>query len=386
MENKRQSLELSEIFSEYKEEFLSKNKLVYQQEKALNDIINCRSSVLGGHKKKCEVCGYTQNSYNSCRNRHCPKCQFTKQAQWVDKLKSKLLPVRHFHLVFTIPGCLHKLFYINQKIAYGLLFKASAEALDVCARDTKHLGAQTGAVSVLHTWGQSLTYHPHIHMIVPSGGLSEDGVEWISTSKKFFLPVKVLSAVFRGILSKYLENAIQNKEMTLPEEIKGFEELKKQIYAKKWVVYAKSPFATPERIIEYLGNYTHRVAISNHRLVSLEDGKVTFKYKNYRTFTKGLMTLDVFEFIKRFLKHILPNGFYKIRYYGILAQSNAKAKLEKCFEIFDSGTYLPAFEGLPAVEIFKSLTGKPVGICPHCGKGRLIAVPLSCGIKKKRPG
>ena len=385
MENKRQSLELSQIFSEYKEEFLRENTLVSQQEKALNDIINCRSAILGGHIKKCDQCGYTQNSYNSCRNRHCPKCQFTKQVKWVDKLKSKLMPVRHFHLVFTIPRCLHKLFYINQKTAYGLLFKASAEALDVCARDPKYLGAQTGAVSVLHTWGQSLTYHPHIHMIVPAGGLSEDGVEWISTSKKFFLPVKVLSVVFRGILSRLIENAIQNKEITLPEDIKKFEELKKQIYAKKWVVYAKSPFATPERIIEYLGNYTHKVAISNHRLVALKDGKVFFKYKNYRTFTKGVINLDVIEFIKRFLMHILPNGFYKIRYYGILAQSNAKTKLEKCLSILDAQTYLPAFEGLPAVDIFKALTGKSAELCPHCGKGRLVAVAFSC-VAKKKPG
>jgi predicted RNA-binding Zn-ribbon protein involved in translation (DUF1610 family) len=376
--NQRQEIELSDIFLRYKEEYLEQNKLCPTQQKAFTDILSCRTSTLGGHIDKCEKCGYEKPAYNSCRNRHCPKCQYTRQIQWVDKLKSNLLPKRHFHIVFTIPGCLHKLFYINQKQAYSLLFKASNQALKVCASNPKYLGAQTGAVSVLHTWGQTLTYHPHIHMIVPAGGLSEDGMEWINTSKKFFLPVKVLSALFRGILSRLLEESICKEEIKLPEDIESYEYLKKQIYAKKWVVYAKSPFASPQRVIEYLGNYTHRVAISNHRIISVKNHKVTFRYKNYRTGNmSGIISLDVMEFIKRFMQHILPSGFCKIRYFGILSQRNLKSRLQDCFSLFDTETYLPAFEGLSAFEIFKSLTGMSSFYCPKCGNGRMKPRPVA---------
>ncbi len=384
MKNQRQDIELADILLKYKDEFINKNNLCAQQIKAIEDITTCRTSVLGGHISQCDQCGYQHQSYNSCRNRHCPKCQFIKQVQWVDRLKSNLLPHRHFHLVFTIPQCLHKLFYINQSKAYSLLFKSSAEALKICAANPKYLGAQTGAVAVLHTWGQALTYHPHIHMIVPAGGLSEDGMEWVRSSKDYFLPVKVLSALFRGILSKYIENAVSKGQINLPDDIDNFAQLRKRIYARKWVVFAKSPFATPERVIEYLGNYTHRVAISNHRILSMENGKVTFRYKNYRTgIPNGNMTLDVFEFMKRFMRHILPTGFYKIRYFGILAQCNAKSKLEECFSLLNLDSFLPILEGLPAVEVYQKVTGRNTAFCPQCGQGRMIPMPI---LKKVQPG
>lgn len=383
MKNQRQDIELSDILIKYKDEFLSKNKLCPQQINVIEDIIKCRTSELGGHISQCNQCGHKRQSYNSCRNRHCPKCQFIKQVQWVDKIKSKLLPIRHFHLVFTIPQFLHKLFYINQSVAYSLLFKASAEALTVCASNPKYLGAQTGAVSILHTWGQALTYHPHIHMIVPAGGLSEDGMEWIPSSKKYLFPVKVLSGLFRGILNKYLEEAISNGKIKLPDDV-SYSQLKKQIYSKAWVVFAKSPFATADRVVEYFGNYTHRVAISNHRILSIKDGRVTFRYKNYRTGNlQDAITLDVMEFIKRFVRHILPSGFYKIRYTGILSSINIKTKLEECFTILDISSYIPNYEGLTSLEVFQDFIGLNISFCPKCKKGRMICLPIE---KKLQPG
>ncbi len=276
MENKKQNIELADILSKYKEDFLASHQLCPEQTKAYESIINCRTPELGGHIEKCDHCGHTRHAYNSCRNRHCPKCQFVKQVQWVDKLKANLPPVRYFHLVFTIPQCLHKTFYINQSVAYSLMFKAAGEALRICAANPKFLGAQTGAVAVLHTWGQMLTYHPHIHMIVPAGGLSQDGIEWIPSGKKFLLPVKVLSGLFRGILSRLMGQTVDNNKLKLPDDTENFEQLKKLMYAKKWVVYAEKPFAGPERVIQYLGRYTHRVAISNSSLIADKDGKITF--------------------------------------------------------------------------------------------------------------
>lgn len=378
MENKKQSTELANIFGRHWEDFFKKHNLCHEQAKAYEAIVSCRTSVLGGHTDRCDHCGHIRQSYNSCRNRHCPKCQYIKQVQWVDKLKANLIPVRYFHIVFTIPQCLHKAFYINQSAAYSLMFKAAGEALRICAANPKYLGAQTGSVAVLHTWGQTLTYHPHIHMIVPAGGLSEDGMEWIPSGRKFFLPVKVLSQLFRGLLCRLTGDAVSKNKIRLPDDLNSFDQLKNLIYAKPWVVYAKNPFAGPERVIEYLGNYTHRVAISNHRIIEEIDGKVTFRYKDYRTGkTSNQMTLDAEEFIMRFLRHVLPCGFYKIRYFGLLAQCNAKSKLETCFDLIEAEAFLPQLEGLPARDVWQIITGKNPSVCPSCGKGKMIPVTLS---------
>ncbi len=378
MENKKQNIELADILSKYKEDFLASHQLCPEQTKAYESIINCRTPELGGHIEKCDHCGHTRHAYNSCRNRHCPKCQFVKQVQWVDKLKANLPPVRYFHLVFTIPQCLHKTFYINQSVAYSLMFKAAGEALKICAANPKFLGAQTGAVAVLHTWGQMLTYHPHIHMIVPAGGLSQDGIEWVPSGKKFLLPVKVLSGLFRGILSRLIGQTVDNNKLKLPDDTENFEQLKKLMYAKKWVVYAENPFAGPERVIQYLGRYTHRVAISNSRLIADKDGKITFSYKDYRT--GGInreISLEAEEFIARFFRHILPCGFYKIRYFGIMAKCNAKTKLARCFDLIENEAFLPALEGLTGIEVWREITGKDPLICPHCKKGWLRPVTSS---------
>lgn len=378
MENKRHKKELADILSKYKEEYCKKYSLCPEQYKAYEAITNCRTAEMGGHVKYCEQCGYTQQAYNSCRNRHCPKCQYIKQAQWVDKLKASLIPVRYFHLVFTLPSCLHKTFYINQRIAYDLFFKAAAQALHQAAANPNYLDAQTGAVAVLHTWGQTLSYHPHIHMLVPAGGLSEDSMEWIPSGRKFVLPVKVLSTLFRGILCRKLTEVLVSNSIKLPDDIVDIAQLKNMIYAKPWVVYAKKPLAGAEKVIEYLGRYTHRVAITNQRILEEKEGIVTFRYKNYRTGKyHNKISLQAIDFIQRFLMHVLPSGFYKIRYFGILASCNARTKRQICFDLIESESYLPKLEGLNAMEVYSRISTKDPCLCPVCKKGYLIPIPLN---------
>lgn len=374
MENKRQIIELSDIFERNKEVFLSSPNLVGIQKKAFRDILNCRTERLGGHVRECNNCKTREQAYNSCRNRHCPKCQFVKKTKWVDKLASNLPPVKYFHLVFTVPDSLNTLFYLNQQKAYDLLFKATHETIMKTAENINYLGAKAGGVAILHTWGQSLVYHPHIHMIVPAGGLSEDGTEWIPSHKKFFLPVKVLSAIFRGILFRNFEKAIQKKEIKLTEEIRSIEILKQIWYKKKWVVYAKKPFAKPDNLINYLGNYTHRVAISNQRILKYIDGKVIFAYKDYKNAgLRKTMSLPEEEFIRRFLQHILPSGFRKIRYFGFMALRFLKRNLDKCVEILNKAVFLPALEGLNALEVVSFAINKDMTACKKCKQGRMRA-------------
>lgn len=386
MENSRQNIELADIFNKYGKMYLENHSLCPVQQKAFHDISQCRSAEIGGHVEKCDHCGHSRYAYNSCRNRHCPKCQYIKQVQWVDKLKANLPPARYFHLVFTIPECLHKLFYINQSQAYKLLFRASAQSLKTCAENPKFLGAQTGAVAVLHTWGQTLNYHPHIHMIVPSGGLSEDNMEWISSGREFFLPVKVLGGLFRGILCSFLENSLAKGKMKLPDNYNSFKQLKPLLYNKPWNVYAKKPFAGPDGVIEYLGKYTHRVAISNHRIVDEKDGRITFRCKDHNTgmFTKDI-TLEADEFIRRFMQHILPCGFYKIRYFGLMALCNAQTKTALCFELIGKEAFTPLLEGLNAQEIYREVTGKDQASCPICSKGKMRTI-LTIMNKERKPG
>ncbi len=386
MENNKQSIELADIFNKYGKAFIKGHTLCNDQSKAFEAIRDCRTSKLGGHAHMCDHCGHTRYSYNSCRNRHCPKCQFTKQLQWTDRLKANLPPTRYFHLVFTIPRQLHKIFYLNQSTAYGLLFKAAALALKKCAANPRFLGAQTGAVAVLHTWGQTLTYHPHIHMIVPAGGLSEDEIEWVAASKKFFLPVKALSAVFRGILCRLLEAATLANKISLPNDIESFIKLKEKLYLKPWNVYCKKPFGSPDRVVDYLGRYTHRVAITNHRIISDDNEKITFRYKDYKTgIPNKRMTLGVNEFIMRFLRHILPCGFYKIRYFGFLALCNTGTKAALCFDLIDKETYLPCLEGLSATDIWRVCTNIDPACCPVCKKGLMRPIPF-IHEKNTKPG
>jgi hypothetical protein len=374
-ENKKQNIELGDIFRENAKGYMRHYQPCPVQQKALMAIINCRTATMGGHLQRCNNCPYARQAYNSCRNRHCPKCQFVKKAQWVDKLAGNLPATKHFHLVFTIPQCLHKLFYINQKTAYGLLFKAAGRALQQCARNPKYLGAKAGAVGILHTWGQTLTYHPHVHMIVPAGGLSEDGTEWIPSSRKFFLPVKVLSTVFRGILCKLLGEALAKGYIILPDDTGCFNDLRKLCYKNHWVVYAEKPFSCPDNLIRYLGNYTHRVAITNHRLIGYGKGKVVFQYKDYKSGgIRRKIALDTHEFMRRFMQHVLPSGFSKIRYFGFLALQSLKSSITQCGQAIGKTTDLPQLEGLSGYEVFRQITGKDPVCCPQCKAGKLIAV------------
>jgi len=378
MENKRQNLELAHVLANHAEDFLTKHQLCTDQKKAFNAIMTCRTSVLGGHISTCDSCGYTQQAYNSCRNRHCPKCQFIKQVQWIERLKASLPPIKYFHLVFTVPTCLHKILYINQSAGYSILFQSAWDALQKCLANPKFLGAQSGAVAVLHTWGQTLTYHPHIHMIVPAGGLSSDETEWVYSNPKYLVPVKVLSGVFRSVFSKRLNQAILKNQVKLPDDIADFDQLKVAMYAKKWVVYAEKPLSGPERVIEYLGKYTTRVAFTNSRLLSDTDGKITFAYKDYGMGGIGRqMSLDAGDFIARFFMHILPGGFYKIRYFGIMALCNMSTKLALCFTLLGETAWFPQLQGLTPAEVLRNVTGINPFICPQCKNGHMHLIPIN---------
>ena len=373
MENKRQKIEIADIFRDVADEFLNANKLCPEQKKAFEAIINCRTSVMGGNVHCCNNCGHKSQSYNSCRNRHCPKCQYLKQLKWVDKLAANLPPTKYFHVVFTIPHSLNKLFYLNQANAYKLLFKAAGNALIQTVANPDFLGAEAGAVGILHTWGQNLSYHPHIHMIVPAGGPTDDMEEWLNSNKKFFVPVKVLSKIFRGILYRLLEEAVDNENIILPDNIDDIKTLKDKCYQKNWVVYCEKPLSNSQSLINYLGNYTHRVAISNHRIIDYSNGKVKFYYKNYRQAGKKcIIELPVNEFIRRFLQHILPKRFCKIRYFGFMALCNMKTKLATCLELIAKPTFLPTLEGLSALEVIRDTIGKDLLICPKCKSGKML--------------
>lgn len=370
--NKRQRYEIGELLKVHSHELSQKYKLSFTQERAIVDLIKCRTAEIGGHALKCTDCGHSEHAYNSCRNRHCPKCQFVKQAQWVDKLKSSLPATRYFHIVFTLPQALHKLFYVNQKCCYSILLNAAIKSVKQVAGSKGGIGAEVGGIALLHTWGQALTYHPHVHMLVPAGGLSEDRMEWIHANKKFFVPVKVLSKVFRGILCKLLEKGILKEEIFIHEN-NVWSELKDQLYKKNWNVYVKPALAGSEKVLEYLGRYTHRVAISNERITQATNQKVTFRVKDYRANSRVRnMELPVIEFLRRFLQHILPSGFYKIRYFGFMAQVNIGKLGKQVIAILEQCLFIPEFEGLSAMEVFHAIVGCDKNTCPVCHIGRLI--------------
>jgi hypothetical protein len=371
MENRPQNIELSEILAAHAETFLGSSNLCSTQRKSYQALMKCRTSSMGGHVSQCDQCGHKQIAYNSCRDRHCPKCQYIKKIQWVDRVAATLPPVRHFHIVFTIPQSLRTLFYINQDTAYNLLFKAAGQTLLQTAQNPDYLGARAGAVAILHTWTQTLLHHPHIHMIVPAGGLSEDMMEWIPSRKKFFAPVKAMSRQFRGILMRLIADALNKKQIKLPDN-ETFEALKKRCYATNWVVYCQRPFSDSESLIGYLGNYTHRVAISNSRITSYDGEKVQFRYKdNKKGGINRTMTLKAEEFVARFMQHILPKGFYKVRYFGFLALCNLSTQLQTCYELIGKETWYPVLQGLPALEVLRHVTGVDPLCCPVCQQGRM---------------
>jgi hypothetical protein len=339
----------------------------------MQTIEKCSTEQAGFHSFICDSCGYTNIAYNSCRNRHCPHCQWLKQEIWVDKAKSQLLPVKYVHLVFTIPEFLNEFVMINHKLMYEIIFEASWHALRKCA--DSYLGVQTGALSVLHTWGQNLSLHPHVHMLVPAGGLDTDGMQWIASNKKFFLPVRALSKIFRARVMFLFFAAFFNKTLKIPESRDKrnlVEELKKLANEKDWVVHSEKTRLKPFKVIKYLGRYIQRVAISNHRIESVDRQKVCFSYKDYADKGKRkMMALSPMEFIRRFMLHILPERFCKIRYYGILSIRNRKTKLIQCFALIDKVQLPPQFAGLNMMQILELLTGKDYSLCPCCKTGHM---------------
>jgi hypothetical protein len=291
----------------------------------------------------------------------------------VDKLKGRLIPGRYFHIVFSVPHLLNPLFYINQSLCYKLLFDAASQALQNAGRNPQFLGAETGAVAVLHTWGQTLSYHPHIHMLVPAGGLSEDGMEWSEAPKKFFVPVKALSAMFRGILIRLIKEQWDKNAFRLPDGFPVFSALKEKLYEKSWNVYSKKALGGINSVLAYLGRYTHRVAISNSRITNVENGQVTFRYKNYhKCGRQQVMTISCTEFARRFMMHVLPNGFYKIRYYGILATANIKTKRQQAIALIGKTIWQPILEGLNAYEVYRVLSETDPARCPKCKQGIMV--------------
>ncbi len=326
---KRPALEVADIIRALGAQFRQKYSTSRQQRRALGAIEHCRTATLGAHRERCDQCGEEVIAYNSCRNRHCPKCQGSAQTAWVDKQQADLLPVPYFHLVFTLPEELAPLALQNQRVIYDLLFHTAWDTLRTIAADPQHLGAQVAMVAVLHTWGQTLTHHPHLHCVVPGGGLSPDGARWIASGKKFFLPVKVLSRLFRRLFLTALQNAFEQGQLSFHGQLAElgqeprFGALLAELRRKQWVVYAKRPFGGPAQVLNYLGRYTHRVARSLHRLLKLEDGQVTFRWKDYRDGRQKLLTLGAEEFLRRFLLHILPDLFMRIRHYGLLSPPEA---------------------------------------------------------------
>lgn len=316
-----------------------RESLSWGQLKVLTAIARCRTAALGGHRDQCARCGYEAISYCSCRNRHCPKCQTNAREKWLRARERELLPVDYYHLVFSVPHALVPLIWQNKKVLFTLLFEATAMTLLEVAADPKHLGAAIGFLSILHTWGQTLQRHPHIHCVVPGGGLSPDGRQWISSCSRFFLPVRVLSRVFRGKFVAGLRQAFRRNKLVfhgacLPlAQEKAFAAFLRTLFRQDWVVYAKPPFGGPEHVLQYLARYTHRVAISNHRLLSVDDNGVRFRWKDYAHHNKRrTMTLSNEEFLRRFLQHILPRGFPRIRYFGWLANRKRGRLLPVCRE------------------------------------------------------
>jgi len=373
--------EVADIFRRFGPRYRQHHKLPCRHLKAMSAIEQCRTAALGGHIDECDQCGHRRISYNSCRDRHCPKCQNLAKERWLKDRQKDLLPVPYFHIVFTIPDLLNALTLVNQKVVYDILFRAASRALLQLGKDPRYLGADIGLIASLHTWGQNLMDHPHLHCVVPGGGLSKDGKKWVSSREDFFVPVKVLSRLFRGKFLHYLKKAYDEGKLKCVGKVgfladEGeFKRLLDTLYGKEWNVYAKEPFGGPKDVLDYVGRYTHRVAISNNRIVRVENGQVTFRWRDYRDGdTVKLMTLDVFEFIRRFLLHILPTGFFKIRYYGILSSRNRQTKLKRCKEIFGiiddqkgQATHSATWE-----ELLFELTGTDLRICPCCKKGRMI--------------
>ena len=354
-------------------------RLSRAQRRVVWSLAACRTSRLGGHVEECDQCAHRRVAYNSCRNRHCPKCQAARRAQWLEARQRDLLPVEYFHVVFTVPEEVARVALQNKRLVYEMLFRCAWETLQAVAANPKHLGAKLGMLAVLHTWGQTLLHHPHVHCVVPGGGLSDDG-RWVACRRGFFLPVRVLSRLFRGKFVAALQRAFGAGKLSLCGRLadladgRAFARWCRAMRQKEWVVYAKPPFGGPEQVLKYLARYTHRVAIANRRIVAVDAEHVTFEHKDYaRGGTQRTMRLRHTEFLRRFLLHVLPKGLVRIRYYGLLSNRNRERELELCRRQLGEHATMPATE--PKCDVVLPLVGRDIaGQCPVCERGSMVRV------------
>lgn len=383
----RPRLEVADVFRRYGEAYRQQHgaSMSAAQWRVMSAIEVCRTAALGGHLERCDQCGYERNAFNSCRDRHCPKCQCLARAQWIEQRQSELLDVPYFHVVFTVPEEIAAIAYQNKKVVYDILFQATAETLKTIAADPKHLGAEIGFFAVLHSWGSNLHFHPHLHCVVPGGGLSADGQRWISCRPDFFLPVRVLSHLFRRLFLESLQHAFDSGKLQFfntqepLRERRAFVQFVARMKDCDWVVYAKRPFAGPQQVLDYVGRYTHRVGISNNRLLEIENGQVSFEWKDYRAGGQvKTMTLSADEFIRRFLLHVLPDGFQRIRYYGFLGNRYRKQKLEQCRRLLSMPNQADPTSAAEKDyrDEYEELTGISLRQCPQCKQGRMVMVEI----------
>jgi hypothetical protein len=381
----RPKLEVADVFRRYGAAYRQAHdaSLSLAQRRVMTAIEVCRTASLGGHVEQCDACGHQRICYNSCRNRHCPKCQSLARAEWIDDRLAEILETQYFHVVFTVPEEIAAIAYQNKRVVYGILFRATAETLRTIASDPKHLSAELGFFAVLHTWGQTLLLHPHLHCVIPGGGLSPDGSRWIPCRKGFFLPVRVLSRLFRRLFLEHLQAAFNSGHLQFFSALQELQQ--EQAFSRylaplrnaEWVVYAKPPFAGPQQVLDYVGRYTHRVAISNNRLLNIDNGQVSFSWKDYRDSNQQkTMTLSAAEFIRRFLLHVLPDGFQRIRYYGFLSNRYRQQKLAQCRQLLG----MPAPEQTPDQsqpaqdyrDRYQELTGSSLRACSLCHQGCMV--------------
>jgi hypothetical protein len=378
----RPLVEVADILRAHGETYAAHHAVSALQAAVLRRLAACRTAALGGHRDACARCGYTRVSYNSCRDRHCPKCQGVKRAQWLEKRLERLLPVEHFHVVFTLPAALHPLALYHPRRLYDLLFHAASQTLLTLAADRKRLGAHIGVTALLHTWGQKLLFHPHLHCVVTGGGLSPDGRRWIAARRGYLLPVKVLGRLFRGKFLAGVKEAYDAGQLTLGGSVASladppvFRRWLDGLYRQDWVVYAKRPFGGAQQVFRYLGRYSHRVAIANSRLLSLEDGQVSFHWKDYADDHRTkVMRLTADEFIRRFLLHVLPKRFVRIRHYGLLAGRNVSTRLARCRQLLGEPNVEPPVERT-WLDRLREGTGQDLSCCPQC-QGPLTRQPLA---------
>ena len=380
--HQNQRFEVADIFRLYGDKYRNQNRLSKEQLKVMSHIADCRTAAMGGHTKICNECGFQQNFYNSCRNRHCPKCQTMVKEKWLNDRKAELLPCSYFHNVFTLPHDLNNIILYNRKVCFNILFMGVKETLQVFAKDPQwRLSGQLGFIAVLHTWSQLLLDHFHLHCLIPAGALSFDKTAWrhAGKKKKYLFKIGSLSKEFKKRYLDKLKQAFEKKELNLPPDTtrKNFAMLIKKVRAKQWIAYTKRPFAGPEQVLEYLGRYTHRVAISNNRIKAIDNGKVTFTYKDRKNNNKiKETTITAEKFIHRFLLHVLPERFVKIRYYGFLAHTNKNQSIPIIFKLINPDAKMPEKIKETICEMMFRLTGTDITLCPECKKGKFITSSL----------